>query len=363
MSALGIDGALARLALAKEHHRGDAKADHERQRRCEGGKEERAVAADEFLARIPAAGWARSDRFVLQMPSQVDGERAGAFVAAGAILLERLEHDPIEVAPHGGDQSWRFRGSESGDDGLFTNGQLAQARRRLGGISFADGSPQRIDAGPKQLLAVERRPSGEQLVEQHAERIDVAASIDVHGAHARLFRTHVGGRAEKQLGVSEDGLVREPQIRRGLGDAEVDHLRHRHTVVLADENVRGLEVAVDDAFLVRMLDRVTDLDEKLQPFRGGEVVSITKLGDADAFHQFHHEVRPAGIRRAGVENLGDVRMLHHRQRLTFGLEPRDDRPRVHAELDDLERDAALHRLLLLREIHDTAAAFAEFLDE
>ena len=38
-----------------------------------------------------------------------------------------------------------------------------------------------------------------------------------------------------------------------------------------DEDVRGLQVAVDDALLVRVLDAVADLDEQLQPLVGSRV--------------------------------------------------------------------------------------------
>ena len=50
-----------------------------------------------------------------------------------------------------------------------------------------------------------------------------------------------------------------------LGDAEVDHLRHRPAVLHGDQDVRRLDVAVDDALLVGVLDRLADLDEQLQP--------------------------------------------------------------------------------------------------
>ena len=83
----------------------------------------------------------------------------------------------------------------------------------------------------------------------------------------------------------------------------------------------------------------------------------------DAAHQFHDEVGPAGVGRAGVEHLGDVRMIHHGQRLPLGLEAGDDLLGVHAQLDDLERDAPAHRLLLLGHIDHAAAAFADFLQQ
>ena len=56
-------------------------------------------------------------------------------------------------------------------------------------------------------------------------------------------------------------------------------------------------------------------------------------------------------------------MVHQRQRLPLGLEPGDDLLGVHAQLDDLERDAAADRLLLLGHINHAAAAFADLLEQ
>ena len=56
-------------------------------------------------------------------------------------------------------------------------------------------------------------------------------------------------------------------------------------------------------------------------------------------------------------------MVHQRQRLALRLEARHDRARVHAQLDDLERDAAAHRLLLLGHIDHAAAALPDFLQQ
>ena len=50
-----------------------------------------------------------------------------------------------------------------------------------------------------------------------------------------------------------------------LGDAEVDHLGHRLAVVEGDQDVRRLQVAVDDALLVGVLHGLADRDEELEP--------------------------------------------------------------------------------------------------
>ena len=72
--------------------------------------------------------------------------------------------------------------------------------------------------------------------------------------------------------LGEQRLVGELLAGR-LGDAEVDHLRHRPAVVQRDQHVRRLEVAVDDPFLVRVLDRVADLDEQLEPLARVELLA------------------------------------------------------------------------------------------
>ena len=50
-----------------------------------------------------------------------------------------------------------------------------------------------------------RRRAGEQLVEQHAERIDVAAGIDVEAVHLGLLGAHVERRADH---LAEAGVER-----------------------------------------------------------------------------------------------------------------------------------------------------------
>ncbi len=67
--------------------------------------------------------------------------------------------------------------------------------------------------------------------------------------------------------------------------------------------------------------------------------------------------------RSRIENLGDVRVVHDRQGLALGFEAGHDFPRIHADLDYFESDAAFDRLFLLGHIDDAEAAFAEFLQQ
>ena len=129
------------------------------------------------------------------------------------------------------------------------------------------------------------------------------------------------------------------------------------------QNVRRLDVPVDDALLVRVLDRMADLHEQLQSLRRGEVVLVTVVGDADALDQFHHEVRSAGLGDAGVENLGDLWVVHECQGLPLNLETGDDCSSVHAQLDHLERDLSLNGFVLLCSPDHSEATLANLLDQ
>ncbi len=118
--------------------------------------------------------------------------------------------------------------------------------RRLGRFFLADGAAHFIQTGSEQFLLIERRAAREQFVEQHAQAVDVAARVNVQAGHHRLLGTHVGRCADELLEGGEERLVGQPSLR-GLGDAEVNHLGDGHAVVDGDEDVRGLDVAVNDA--------------------------------------------------------------------------------------------------------------------
>ena len=61
--------------------------------------------------------------------------------------------------------------------------------------------------------------------------------------------------------------------------------------------------------------------------------------------------------------MGDVRVVHHRQGLAFGLEAGDHLAGVHPRLDDLQGHFSVHRLLLLGHVDHAHAAFADLLQE
>jgi len=208
---------------------------------------------------------------------------------------------------------------------------------------------------------VERPRAGHELVEQHAERVDVGAGIDV-AAVEDLLGAHVLGRAQQPLIGSQQRLLRGLAVE-GLGDAEVDHARHRHPLVQRHEHVRRLDVPVDDALVVAVLNRAADVGEQAQSVSGRKLMEIAEPRDRLAVDELHGEPRPAVGSRPAVEHLGDVRVVHAREGFSLLLEPAHDLGRVHADLDDLDRDFAMHRLCLLGPPDAAEAAFADRLDE
>ena len=120
---------------------------------------------------------------------------------------------------------------------------------------------------------------------------------------------------------------------------------------------------MNHALGVGMLHRAAHLQEQLQPLGDRQLVQIAERADRLALAQLHHKVRPPAGRRAGLKDLGDVGVVHHRQRLAFLFEPRHHLARVHARLDHLQRNATLDRLTLLGRPHPPEAALADQLQQ
>ena len=91
--------------------------------------------------------------------------------------------------------------------------QRAQPRRGPHRFFLADRPAHLVQSGLQQFFGIKRRLAGEQFVEQHAQRVDVAARVNVQPAHLRLFRTHVGRRADELFERGEQRLVGQPAAR------------------------------------------------------------------------------------------------------------------------------------------------------
>jgi len=108
------------------------------------------------------------------------------------------------------------------------------------------------------------------------------------------------------------------------GDAKVDHARSGAVISHFHQDVRWLEVAVDEAGIVGVLYPSARADQQAHALVQAQAVGIGVLGDASAAHEFHREVRPAIVRRSGVKQPRNIGMVEHRQGLPLCLEAIQD---------------------------------------
>ena len=177
--------------------------------------------------------------------------------------------------------------------------------------------------------AAEHPPAGEHLVQYAPERPDVGALVD--DLAARLLRAHVRGRAEDDAGRRHRGARYRRRRGDGFGggwrgqrihrfrEAEVEDL---HGAITANLDVRGLEVAMDDALPVRGFQGFRDLPGSWQGLVERNRAPRETLGQVFALDQFHDE-RFGGVALFHPMDMGDVRMIQRGERLRFACEPRE----------------------------------------
>ena len=152
-------------------------------------------------------------------------------------------------------------------------GSVSEVLIRLLGVGGSTSRIIRSISSMRRLLerlALDRRAAGKQFVEDHAKGVDVGAGIHVERIERRLFRRHVERRARHCAEGGVEAVLRELQPAGRLGQSEVDDLGDGPVVVALDQDVRRLQVAMDDPLLVRVLHGRADLAEQRQPVREAE---------------------------------------------------------------------------------------------
>ena len=94
------------------------------------------VPLHELLQPVAGTRWAGLDDLVGQVPLDVAGQPVGRVVPAGAVLLQRLQHHPIEFALHELRELRRLGAAIRGDARQGVDG--GQLRTRPWGLDFAD---------------------------------------------------------------------------------------------------------------------------------------------------------------------------------------------------------------------------------
>src|SRR6266480_186939 len=237
-----------------------------------------------------------------------------------AARLERLDEIVRALKPLVGG----LRHHLSGD---FKYGTLIVGLERRGGNLLHDV----LVADRERVLAVERHATGEALIRDHTEGIDVGASVERLGAG--LLRAHVMWRADGHPGA------RELAARRRLRDAEIGD---DGQPVLVEHDVVRLDVAVHDAAFVRVGQGARHLHQDLPDLRRGERAARGQHGRQRlAAQELHHEIdHAAGL--ADAIDRDDARVLELGGRLGFPLEPLDELlVEREGERQDLDRHIAL----------------------
>ena len=124
--------------------------------------------------------------------------------------------------------------------------------------------------------AAKRRPSGQELVEKTSERKDVAARV--HRFAERLLRRHVGDGADdhSRLGESRESVAfGSDRERHLLRESEVEDLRDAEC---GDDDVRRLQVAMDDSTPVSVGQRGRELEPDLESALDGEPLPRARGG-------------------------------------------------------------------------------------
>ncbi|MFO0744357.1 MAG: hypothetical protein U1F43_01615 [Myxococcota bacterium] len=188
--------------------------------------------------------------------------------------------------------------------------------------------------------AHERRASGEHLVGDAAEGVDVGARCD--GVADDLLGRHDARRADDDTGARERHARRA--LAGHLGDAEVEQLQRRTAPRVGhQEEVLGLQIAVDDAGRVGLGQRLEDLRaeaagvEQRQRRLAAEVAR-----ERLALEVLHRQEQAPVLRLAELDELHDMRMVEPGDDARLLLEARD-LARVARQLRD--EDLQRHRPL------------------
>ena len=189
-------------------------------------------------------------------------------------------------------------------DGLQTHGDIRIQFPGLNGngVDVLNGNEHRG-------LALKGQPPGEHLIEHDTHRVQVRPPVDV--AALGLLRGDVMHRPNGLLG---QGGLRGRQA----GNAKVSHL---NAAVPQHQNVVGLDVPVDDAPAVGVVQRPQHLGDKVQgllPLQGSAAL-LHILLQGHAVNELHDDVvEPIAL--AHVIDTHNIDMGQHGNRLRLRLE-------------------------------------------
>ena len=162
------------------------------------------------------------------------------------------------------------------------------------------------DGDGDRVIRNERQLTREHFIQHDAHRINIGLIVDITAA--RLLRRDIVHRADGLVGHGLRFCLRE------ACDAEI---RHLNGAVLEQHDVLRLDVSVNDALFVGVLQSAEDLHRKVQrlsPFDLALLLNILLQGDA--IDILHDDVLNA-VTKADIIDLDDIRVRKHRNSFRF----------------------------------------------
>ena len=205
----------------------------------------------------------------------------------------------------------QFRGDLVAHLAIFFEGFVENARELGGDVGIQGDRSHRsavqdVVEDHRAGGARERLPAGDQLIEDAAQREEVAARVEFLATG--LFGRHVGdgadggaGAGEKQSLRIDEGLAAKVSmvLRQELGEAKIENF---DGAAPGDENVGGFDVAVDDAFFVGGVEGVGQLDADVDRARNREGTEGDQFVEGLPFEQLHGDEGPASVFFDGVND-------------------------------------------------------------
>ena len=118
-------------------------------------------------------------------------------------------------------------------------------------------------------------------------------------------------------------------------DAEVEQL---HTAVGRDQDVRRLQIAMDDQTRVCMRHRIKHLDHKRQAIRDREPLAVAVRVQSRAIHILEHEIGLPRTTHTGIKQPRDTGMGESGKDVAFTTEALVARATNQGQVEQLDRD-------------------------
>ena len=173
----------------------------------------------------------------------------------------------------------------------------------------------------------------------------------------RLFRAQVAHGADDLPG--ERVLLARVQL--AVKDARGAEVDQPCTVPTPDQDVRGLEVAVDDAEVMGHPERLGDRDQHLEPALCGHALLAAVLADVLAVDVLHDEVRGTVLQRPRRAERDKGRVTQAGKEAPLAAETRSRAAAGRREVHELDGDQ-LAGLDLPAKVDDADAATTQFAD-